>query len=336
MRRKSGDAAFRAFPSGPACMLMLLFFLVAVAPPAISAMEQGPVIRISDHLTVGMTAQRLFASHTSYEFGNPLAPTQNPLSRLEFPLDSWWAGVELRATFPRVSFGGEALTNLSRDTERLMQDSDWEDEENPRHKTTFSKSRCRLEPSYVIRADMDLRVSDWLGLPAWLDLRPVVGVRRQRFSLVTHDGVQWDVEAPEPISLPGDGITFEQVYSHYFLGLRAGLDLGKYVELKSLAALLQIDWAYVEGRNRDHHLLRDGERFTYEDTYGQAWHGSIGLRAGLTERLSLAAEADFLTISTTGSHRLVNPLFGIDFIFSDGVKAWSDQSRISLQLRYSF
>ena len=42
-----------------------------------------------------------------------------------------------------------------------------------------------MEPSYDLRADLDLKVSDWLGLPAWLDLRPLVGVRWQRFSFVT-------------------------------------------------------------------------------------------------------------------------------------------------------
>ncbi len=332
--RKADGAASRLFSVGP--LSLLLFVLLAVAPPAVFATERGPVIRVTDHLAIGMTTQRMFASHTSYEFGNPFAPTQNPLSRLEFPLDSWWAGVELRATFPRVSFGGEALTNLSQETGRWMQDSDWDDEENPRRKTIFSKSRCRLESSYLVRADIDLRVSDWLGLPEWLDLRPVAGFRRQEFNLTTHDGTQWDVADPEPISLPGDGIAFDQAYSHYFLGMRAGLDLGRYVKLRSLTALLQLDWAYVEGRNRDRHLLRDGQRFTYEETYGQAWHGSIGLQAGLTERLSLAAEADVLTLSTTGSHRLVNSTFDIDFIFSDGVKVWSDQNRLSLQLRYSF
>ena len=315
----------------------LLFFLLVITPPAVSASEKDPIVRFTDHLSIGMKIERMTGSHTSYEFGNPFPPNQAPLSRLEFPLDSWWAGAELRAIFPRFSIGVEALTNLSRETEGRMQDSDWDDENHPDHKTIYSESRCRMEPSYVVRADIDLKVSDWLGLPGWLDLRPVAGVRRQRFSLVAHDGTQWDLTNQEPpLLLPGDGISFEQVYSQYFLGLRAGLDLGRYVNLNSLTALLQCDWAYVEGRNRDHHILRAGERYTYEDTHGHAWHGSIGLRAGLSEHLSLAAEADILSISTVGSHRLVNAPLGIDFMFSDGVKVWSDQKRLSLLLQYRF
>lgn len=321
------------------CVSLLLFLLVLLAavPPAVPAAEQEPVIRVTDHLAIGMTVQRMVASHTSYQFGNPFSPNQPLLSRLEFPLDSWWAGAELRATFPRVSFGAEALTNLSRETEGRMQDSDWDDEADPHAKTIFSESRCRMEPSYLVRADVDLRISDWLGLPGWLDLRPVAGFRRQEFNLTAHDGTQWDLTGVElPLALPGDSIAFEQMYSHYFLGIRAGLDLGKYVELKSLAALFQFDWAYVEGRNQDLHLLRQGTRYTYEETQGHAWHGSIGLRAGLAERLSLAAEADFLTISTEGTHRLVNPVFGIDFAFSNGVRVWSGQNRYSLLLKYLF
>ena len=316
---------------------ILLFFLLAAVPPAVCAAEQEPVLRLTDHLSIGMTTQRLVSSHTSYEFGNPFSPSQAPLSRLEFPLDSWWAGAELRAVFPRVSFGVEVLTNLSRETEGHMQDSDWDDENDPYRKTLFSESRCRLEPSYLFRADMDLRTSDWLGLPVWLDLRPIAGFRRQEFNLTTHDGTQWDLTGGKPpLSLPGDGIGFEQMYSHYFLGLRAGLDLGKPLPLKSLTALLQLDWAYVEGRNQDRHLLREGERYTYEETHGHAWHGSIGLRADLTEHLTLAAEADFLTISTEGTHRLVNSPFGIDFTSSNGVRVWSGQNRLSLLLQYRF
>jgi len=316
--------------------ISLLFFLLA-APALAPAAQPEPVVRITERLSIDLSIQRLVASHTSYEFGNPFPPNQAPLSRLEFPLDSWWAGAELRANLSRFSVGLGAFTNLSREIDGRMYDSDWDSEEEPDRKTFFSESLCRLEPSYMLRADVDLKTSDLLGTPEWLDLRPVAGARRQRFSLVTHDGTQWDLTGQTPpVSLPGDGIAFEQVYSHYFLGLRAGFDLGRPAGLKRLAALLQVDWAYVEGRNRDHHVLREGERYTYEDTSGHAWHGSIALKAGLTEHVSLVADADFLTIETRGTHRLVNVPLGIDFSFSDGVKAWSVQNRYSLRLRYCF
>ncbi|MHB8771394.1 MAG: omptin family outer membrane protease [Syntrophales bacterium] len=314
----------------------LLFFLL-VALPVAAAAQPEPAVRITDRISLGLRVERLVASHTSYEFGNPYPPKQVPLSRLEFPLDSWWAGAELRANFPRFSVGLEALTNLSREVEGRMHDSDWDDEDEPDRKTIFSESRSRLEPSYMLKADIDLKTSDWLGLPDWIDLRPVAGVRRQRFSFVTHDGTQWDLTGQEPPTpLPGDGIAFEQVYTHYFLGLKASLDLPKPDGLESITALVQLDWAYVEGRNRDHHVLRAGERYTFEDTNGHAWHGSIGLRLGLTGRLSLSAVADFLAIETRGDHRLVNAPLDMEYAFPDGVKAWSGQNRYSLLLQYRF
>ena len=61
--------------------------------------------------------------------------------------------------------------------------------------------------------------------------------------------------------------------------------------------LLQFDWAYVEGSNVDHHLLREGNRFTYEAHPGDGGTAA-GLKAGLTKNLSLTMQADFLSLST--------------------------------------
>ena len=81
--------------SSPACLL-----------PGRPRADQAP---LADSWEVGLRVKRLFKSHTSYEFGNPFPPGQVPLSRLEFPLDSWWAGVEARRNFPRWSIGLQAL-----------------------------------------------------------------------------------------------------------------------------------------------------------------------------------------------------------------------------------
>lgn len=319
----------------PVCLLV--FLLLAMAPPAFPVEEKDRTILLGEHLSLGLKTEYLFKSHTSYEFGNPFPPYHAPLSRLEFPLDSWWGGAELRVVFPRFSIGAEALTNLSREAAGNMKDSDWDDDAQPHVKTIYSESRCRMQPSYMVKTDMDLRISDWLGLPAWLDLRPVAGFRWQNFNLVTHDGFQhYLMEEWPPYPLPGDGIAFEQTYWHYFLGMRAGIDFGKRLMLKSLATLLQFDWAYVEGHNEDQHLLRAGSRYTYENTYGQAWHGSIGLKAGVAERLYLDLAADFLAVSTSGSHRLVNAPFDMDMTFSHGVRVWSAQNSLSLKLQYVF
>jgi hypothetical protein len=68
--------------------------------------------------------KRYFGSHTSFEFGNPFSPYQSPLSRLEFPLNTWWAGGEVRYRFSRFSAGVEVLGNVSRDSDGLFKDSD--------------------------------------------------------------------------------------------------------------------------------------------------------------------------------------------------------------------
>jgi hypothetical protein len=220
----------------------LALILVLLAVPASGETEKDEGFFLTDHWSVGIKVKRLLDSHTSYEFGNPFPPYQAPLSRLEFPLDSWWGGGEIRGSYPRFSLGLEALRSLSSEADGKMSDSDWDDEENPGFRTIYSESDCRIEPSYTIRADADLRVSDWLGLPSTLDLRPVIGFRWQHFRLVTHDGVQYAQGYP-PQPLPGDGIRFYQTYRQYFIGLKSDIDLAGYVPLRRFNLLMQLDWA---------------------------------------------------------------------------------------------
>jgi hypothetical protein len=314
-----------------ACLPLML--LVLAGFPAIAAAETEKPWSAELHV------KRYFGSHTSYEFGNPFPPYQAPLSRLEFPLNTWWAGGEFRRSFSRISAGVEVLRNVSRESDGSFQDSDWDDDARPGVKTIYSESQCRMEPSYMVRGDVDLKVADWWGLPAWFDLRPVAGVRWQRFELVSHDGVQAypaPGDNPPPDLLPGDGIRFRQTYWHYFLGIRTAYDLGRHIRAPRLKLLGQLDWAYVDGDNRDHHLLQEGNRMTYEKTRGHAWHASLGLKAGLTKNINAGVEAEYLRIRTKGSHRLVNDLYNIDMTFDHGVKVWSDQMSLMLSLEYLF
>ena len=311
---------------------MILTFLGGAA---FAETEEGKDSFLAGHFSVEAKVRRLLDSYTSYEFGNPFPPYQAPLSRLEFPLDSWWGGIGLTASFSRFSVGVEALKSLSSEADGKMSDSDWDDDETPGLRTIYSESECHIDPSYMIKVDADLKVSDWLGLPPSLDLRPVIGFRWQHFRLLTHDGVQYAQGEP-PTPLPGDGIRFTQTYRQYFIGVKSDLDLTRYIPLRRFTLLAQVDWAYVQGDNEDHHLLRAGERFTFEDTRGQAWHGLLGLKAGVSENLTLGLEFDFLWLSTTGSHRLVNEPFGIDFTSHHGVEVWSRQTSLSLSLQYAF
>ncbi len=310
------------------------------------AMSPGAAVASSDLEVSGASAspwsvelktRYFFNSHTSYEFGNPFPPNQAPLSRLEFPLDSWWVGGEARRRFSRFSLGLEVLRNVTIETGGAMKDSDWDDENNPNVLTIYSESGCRLEPSYNVRGDMDFNIADQIGLPDWMELRPLAGIRWQRFTLVTHDGLQtYPTGSAEPIPLPGDGIHFEQTYWQYLVGMRSACDLGDFSILPQLKLLFQIDWAYVQGYNEDHHLLRAGNRITTETTRGDAWHSSVGLKWRIARNLDAGIEADYLNIQTTGSHRLTNDMFGLDMNVDNGVRAWSEQRSLSFTLEYSF
>jgi len=320
-------------------LIYLLFILLALtgaqAAPASETNRNDTAVK---PWSVDLRVKNYFNSHTSYEFGNPNSPYQAPLSRLEFPLNTWWAGAEVRRSFPRASAGLEVLRNVSGEADGTFKDSDWDDNAKPNVKTIYSELNCRMEPSYAVRGDLDLKVSDWIGLPAWLDLRPVIGFRWQRFTLVAHDGTQ---SYPAPgdnrpsQSLPGDAIRFEQTYWQYFLGVRTAFEIGKHVNVSQLKLLMQLDWAYVEGSNEDHHLLKVN-RFTYDKTQGDAWHASIGLKTGLTANLNANLEADYLKIQTTGSHRMVNGVPATHTSWNYGVKVWSEQTSLMMSLEYSF
>lgn len=279
----------------------------------------------------------LFHSHTSYEFGNPVAPYQKSLSRLEFPLDSTWLGVTARRRLGRASLGLEYLASLGDQSAGTFKDSDWDDEDAPKRRTVYSESQTRLRASYQLGADIDLLVSDRLGLPPELQVRPVVGFRWQHLSFLIHDGTQsvFDSQgtAMDVMALPGDTIAFKQDWYQYFLGLRLGYAWRRPPWLRWLRCDAQGDVGRVEGHNEDKHLRR-GDRLTREDTIGRAWHVNLGLTLGLTDRLGLGLEWEYLNIESFGTHKLL--AYGQGMRWSHGVKVWSDQSSLALTLAYRF
>jgi hypothetical protein len=109
-----------------ACLLAMLSVLAGF--PAITAAEGEKPLAPEKPWSAELHAKRYFGSHTSYEFGNPNAPYQSPLSRLEFPLNTWWAGAELRRRFSRFSAGLEVLRSVSMDSDGSFKDSDWNDD----------------------------------------------------------------------------------------------------------------------------------------------------------------------------------------------------------------
>ncbi|MBI5523680.1 MAG: omptin family outer membrane protease [Desulfarculus sp.] len=329
---------------GPALAGLLVLMLGLGCLPALATpAEPPPAEAPAEGFYVAPKVRRLLSSHTSYQFGNPLERQVNPLSRLEFPLDSWWGGLEVGFAHPHYSWRLEAMTNISRDLDGgRMKDSDWDDASRPGVKTIYSESWCRLKPSLTLDGSVDYSLRQHVALPRGLDLRPVIGLRYQRYTFETYDGVQTELGQQDTwgpgVFLGGEGIWFRQEYLHSYLGLRLsqGFDLpqalvgpGRRGEL-----FLQGDWAYVVGDNRDHHLKRTGDRITQEHTTGDAWHAALGLKLPLGDVAYLNLTGDYLRIRTTGTHTLYNSGVGLSepLSFDYGVEAWSDQYSLTLSL----
>lgn len=321
--------------TGPVWTLLVCCGLLgAMAAPRFACAADDSLWQIE------LKTQFMFRSYTSYEFGNPWPPNQSPLSRLEFPMDAVWTGFEARRRLGRFSLGLGYLTTVANQESGQMRDSDWDNDEAPDRKSIYSESRCRMRPSFQLKADIDAQVADLLRLPEAFDVRPVAGFRWQRLEFTSHDGTQYEYDtAGEVVSsqdLPGDGIDFRQDWYHVFVGLRLGYTWTHPPLLHRLRVTTQGDWSYVQGRNEDLHLFRAGQRITRDITSGHAWHAMVGLTAGLTERLEVGVEADYTRIETTGRHYLINKTFDQYYDFSHGVRAWSEQCSLMLKLDYHF
>lgn len=100
---------------------------------------------------------------------------------------------------PRYSWRLELMTNISRDTDSgRMRDSDWENTAQPGVKTTYSESHARLKPSLTLDGSVDYGLHQHLELPRGLDLRPLIGLRYQRYTFVSYDGEQVSRAGPTP------------------------------------------------------------------------------------------------------------------------------------------
>jgi hypothetical protein len=276
--------------------------------------------------------KKFFNSFTSYEFPNPFAAEQDPLSRLEFPIDQWFFGLKQEYAARSWSCFCEGWINIGRESGLKMQDSDWDDELNPSQKTIFSESDCRLNRGLMFEAGVTIPTPFGLGRA----LKPIIGWRYQHFFFTTHDGYQV-VLSDGAMDLPGDGIEFKQTFNQVYFGANfaAGLDLAALTggSFPRVDLALQCDYALVSAKNEDHHLLREGTRITTENTRGHCWHvsASLGLLRG--NSFNARIEADFKRIVTHGDHRLTN--YGLDFSF-EGSRVWSDQTSLTCLGEYIF
>jgi len=322
------------------CLVVVVLVLFGVADAAngqaFQIVPQTPVpARGSDQNTAGHYSSlgliKYLNSFTSYQFPNPFPPGQDPLSRLGFPIDQWFGELAAGYRAHWWSMHGQARVNLTRESPRLMQDSDWDDETQPGQKTIFSESKSRLNRGLLVDLHLALAPTDFI-------VRPVVGWRYQYFYFTTHDGYQEDLGG-NGWNLPGDGIDFRQTFYHTYVG---GVASTRVRELPffgrvrgELRLEAQFDYAFVNAVNEDLHLLREGERITRENTRGHCWHMALSARLRWCERVTMRFDGDFQRIITDGDHTLTNRAFGLDFSFN-GSRVWSDQMSLSATAEFPF
>ncbi len=298
-----------------------------------SMSRQGKV-NVPKNWELDIGTKRFVASHTSYEFGEAGGDFTKPLSRLEFPVNTWWMNFNLRRTCPRWSIGGRAGLSVNRNSNNWMEDSDWATSGSLNYLTNYSRSYNDVRQAFLFGGDIDVNISDWLRLPPSFEVRPLFTFQYQRFKVMAHDGVQWNYVPGTSEPLNGDAISFRQDWYTYMIGLRGAYsrDLNKHITIKLKG---EADWGPAFGYNEDHHLLR-GNRFTYERTSGAALYFLTGLDMTVSKAVTLGVGVDYLWIRTSGTHRWWDPDDSADQSWSDGVKAWSDQLGLSAHLSYAF
>ena len=274
--------------------------------------------------------KRYVASHTSYEFGTE---DIRPLSRLQFPVNTWWMNFDVRRTCPRWSIGGRAGFSVNRNSNNWMLDSDWESPGTDHVLTDYAKLYCDVRNAFLFRGDVDINISDWLGLPPELEIRPLFAFQFQRYSLMAHDG-----EA-DNVPVLGDIISFRQDWYTYMIGLRGSYNIkmskNMIVKIKGEA-----DWGPALGYFEDHHIQR-GDFTVYQNTMGNALYFLTGLDMTVSKTITMGIGIDYLWIRAYGTEREWNPAptdktSPFDASFTDDVKSWTDQLGLTVHVSYAF
>ena len=275
----------------------------------------------------------LSSGRTSYEFGEP--PQEwTPLSRLDFSLDSLWQGLQFGVQREDWGVHLEYLVPIQKEVQGDLKDYDWTIP--GADITDLGIMRERWVEGHMLDFGVEFELFKRpFNLP--LDVWSTTGFRWQRYHLMCYDLAQYkydNVWYPDPIRENGDVIGFNQQYYSYYLGgqLRSNLAIGS---LPPVRLTFQGDWAYTEGNNVDHHLIREGDRYTIENTYGDTWHIGLTAEAPVRGWLSLGCQIDYLQTSTAGSHHLLNVPEGEDETWNYGVRAWAAQTWLTAFVRIS-
>ena len=270
----------------------------------------GPVA-----LTIDWRVLTMFDSHTSYQFGTPpqLGGAQYaPISELDWSLDSTWTGFR---------FGLEKAD--SADSLRVA-DADGHRWKNGRLRLvlapigdpdSLSRSPERWTDGQMLDLEYEFRL---LQRPSRLPVEvwPMIGFRWQRFDLMAHDGDQLINDGTLGPDLPPvgyhwteDECSFNQQYSIGYVGAQLRGRLETRI-LPPIALTAQGDWGYAQANNVDHHIsgyeAMGIHRYTMDNTHGSALHFRLTAESLFCrDRVSIGIQADYMEITTTGSHHWV-------------------------------
>jgi hypothetical protein len=284
--------------------------------------------------SIDYRARQLHNSFTSYEFGMPEYVPGNwaPLSRLVFQMDSTWHGLQIERRTEVTNLRFEWLTPMGNGINGNMNDYDWMIP--GADFTDLGVTRQRWNDGQMLDLNLEYRLADhllFLPVELWLS----GGFRFQRLNITAYDAVQVkenNVWPPNPWTYDGDVITFDQQYYTEYIGGELRTTLA-WIPTLPLELRLFGDYGGTQAYNVDHHLLREGDRYTMESTFGDTLHYGLSAELSLSKNLSIGAEYDQLFIRTQGHHRWLNEPMGTDETWDNGVKVRSDQTWFTLYLR---
>jgi hypothetical protein len=292
--------------------------------------------------TIDYRVKTYFDSNTTYQFGVPeTSPNPySPLSKLSWPLDSTWHGVQVGVEKPKWRAHFEWLTPMVHDAYRNMADYDWSGPD--RDPASLSSSPERWTDGQTVELEGSFKLTDHIFRTP-LELWPVIGFRFQRFGLMAHDGDQIINDGTFPNLPPvgyhwqGDTVSFNQQYYMGYVGaqIRGNWNVSN---CRCVTFVLQADWADTWGFNVDHHIsgyeASGIHRYTTESTQGGTFHIALTAETQVSKRFFLGVQADHLEVRTWGSHHLVETgAANVDLTWTNGVSATSDQNSLTAYIR---
>jgi hypothetical protein len=284
--------------------------------------------------TIDYRYRALASSGFTSTFGTSTPPPAGyaPLSQLNFPLNSSWHGLRIAADKPTWCAHFEWMA-AQESMDGQFSDYDWRFAPPPTPGPTYTDlgfADQRFVDGQMIDLGLDFLWRDCnFNLP--IEIWPTFGFRWQRFNITGFNGTQVKFNNQSlnpPDEFPGDVITFNQQFYTTYLG-------GQFrARVRTVLLTFQADWGYTWGYNIDHHLLRDGDRFTMEATHGSSWHLGFTAEVPVSQHLSFGFQVDHLQIWTTGSHHLQNLPLGDDSTWGNGVSVSSNQTSLMAFLRF--